>query len=67
MVKNEIPSITNLARTAALNAEINKVKSKIPGRSKHITTQELKMLTAEIFTGKLNLANLATKGDLLIS
>ena len=30
MVKNRIPSTTNLATTTALNAEINEVKNKIP-------------------------------------
>ena len=29
-IKGEIPSITNLATTAALHAKINEVKSKIP-------------------------------------
>ena len=29
-VKGEIPSITNLATTAAFNTKINKVKNKIP-------------------------------------
>ena len=30
-VKNEIPSVTNLATTAAINAKINEVKNKIAG------------------------------------
>ena len=29
-VKDEIPSVTNLATTAALNAKINEVKCEIP-------------------------------------
>ena len=29
-IKGEVPSITNLATTAALNAKINEVKGKIP-------------------------------------
>ena len=40
-VKNEIPSITNLATTAALNAKINEVKIKIPNITKVINNTAL--------------------------
>ena len=37
-VKNEMPSITNLAATTALNAKINDVKYKIPKITNLATT-----------------------------
>ena len=37
-VKNEIPSITNLATTTALNGKINEVKNKVPGITNLATT-----------------------------
>ena len=39
--KKEIPSITNLATTSALNAKINKVKNKIPSITNLSTTIDL--------------------------
>ena len=59
-VKNEIPSITNLATTTALIA----VENKIPDHSKYITTQEFNKLTTENYTARLKQANLATKSDI---
>ena len=40
-VKGEIPSITNLAATAALNGKINEVKNKIPNITNLATTNAL--------------------------
>ena len=40
-VKNEIPSITNLATNACLNAEINDVKNEIPSITNLATTTSL--------------------------
>ena len=59
-VKNEIPSITNLATTTALTA----VENIIHDRSKFITTPDFNKLTAETFTAGLKQANLATKDDI---
>ena len=59
-VKNEIPSITNLATTTALTA----IENKIPDHSKYITTPKFNELTAEHFTARLKQANLPTKGDI---
>ena len=57
-MKNEIPSITNLA--IALIA----VENKILYHSKYITTPELNKLTAENFAATLAQANLGTKSDI---
>ena len=40
-VKNETPSITNLATTAGLNVKINEVKGKIPSISNLATNTVL--------------------------
>ena len=40
-VKKEIPSISNLATTTALNANINEVKNKIPNTTNLATTTAL--------------------------
>ena len=40
-VKGEIPSITNLATTAAINGKINEVKNKIPNITNLATTPAL--------------------------
>ena len=41
MDKGEIPSITNLATNASLNAKINEVKNKIPNMTNLATTTSL--------------------------
>ena len=38
MVKNEVPSITNLATNASLNVKTNEVKGEIPGITNLATT-----------------------------
>ena len=40
-MKKEIPSISNLATTTALNANINEVKNKIPNTTNLATTTAL--------------------------
>ena len=40
-LKNDIPSITNLATTAALNTKINEIKNKIPNITNLATTTAL--------------------------
>ena len=40
-VKNEIPSITNLATTVALNAKINEAKNKMPNLTNLATNTAL--------------------------
>ena len=47
-VKNEIPSITNLATTDALNAKIKKVKNEIPNTTNLATTTVLTAVETEI-------------------
>ena len=60
MVKGEIPSITNLAKTSALNAKINKVKGKITSSTNLATTTTA--LTA--VENKIpNVSNLIKKTD----
>ena len=56
-VKEEIPSITNLATTAALNAEINEVKGKIPNITDLASTTALTAVENKI----LNVSNLVKK------
>ena len=48
MVKNEIPSITNLATTAAFNVKINEGKNKIPKITNLTTTPTLTALENKI-------------------
>ena len=54
-IKVEIPSITNLAATSALNDH---------DHDKCITTKEFNKLTAESFTARLAQANLASKNGI---
>ena len=61
--ENETPSITNLATTST--TALTAVENKIPYYSKYITTPEFNKLRAENFTERLNLANFATKGDIV--
>ena len=49
-IKNEIPSITSLATTAALNAKINEVKNKIPNITSSATTTTLTAVEYKIPT-----------------
>ena len=62
--ENKTPSITNLATTTTTTA-LTAVENKIPHYSKYITTPEFNRLRAENFTERLNLANFATKGDIV--
>ena len=44
MVKNDIPSITNLATTGSVNAKINEGKNKIPNITNLGTTTALSVV-----------------------
>ena len=57
--KKEIPSITNLATTAALNAKINEIKNKIPNITNLATTTALTAVENKI----PNVSNLVKKTD----
>ena len=57
MVKGEIPSITNLATTAALNTKISEVKRKIPSIINLATTTALSAVEDKIS----NVSNLVKK------
>ena len=56
-LKIEIPSTTNLAKTAVLNAKINEVKDKIPSITNLATTTALTVIQNEI----PNVGNLVKK------
>ena len=56
-VENQIPSITNLATTAALNAKINEVKNKIPNITNLATSTSLTSVENKIS----NISNLVKK------
>ena len=58
-VKGEIPSITNLATTAELNAKINEVKGKIP----NITNLTTNTALTAVENKKPNVSNLEEKSD----
>ena len=60
MLKSKIPSITNLATNASLNAKINEVKGEIPNITNLATTTTTTALTA--FENKIsNVSNLVKK------
>ena len=59
MVKGEIPSITNLATTAALNAKINEDKGKIPNITNLASTTALTAVENKI----PNVSNSVKKTD----
>ena len=58
-VKKEIPSITNLTTTTALNAKINEVKNKILNITNLATTNLLTAVENKI----PNISNLVNKSD----
>ena len=60
-VKCEIPSITNLATTAAFNAQINEVKGKIPNITNFNTNITIALTAVE---NKIpNVCNLVKEND----
>ena len=60
MVKNEAPSITNLATTTAFTA----VENKIPDHSNYITTPEFNKVRAENVGSRIAQVNLASETDI---
>ena len=62
--EDKIPDVGGLADNTAFNKKIKETIDKIPNDDKLITTQKFNKLRADNFTGRLKVANSATKNNL---